>query len=682
MHVKKNNTIPKPLPDLDGDCLGGVPYSSMVKSDRVKDDDYHQGDAMYSKLSVLFKELMDEEYHTARELAVRLNVSEKTVRVRLKEVNDIVVLHGATVTSKSNMGYRLTVNDYDKFKRFAYSGNGGNKTARPTTSNERVIFILAFLLNRYDYIKLDDLCEQCYVSRNTMTADLKKVEYILRIHHLVLERRPNYGIVISGSEFNKRVCIANNLIKRNDFMNADGKKEEQLKIIGNIVLSVLHNHEFRISEVSLENLVSHIFIAEYRSKYAQSIDIDGNRIQQLVKPDVLEATKEIALRTQQELQTFISASEQSYIALHMGAKLSSGSYNTPGTNVIISSKIDELTWRMLEIVHKSFNIDFMDNLELRMSLNQHMVPLDIRMQYGIPLINPLLHEIKKEYAFAYTMAATACIALSEHYITSIPEDEVAYFAILFELALEKKDKKIDKKNIIVVCASGKGTTQLFMYKYKQAFGKYIDNIHECTAWELEFFDFEANNIDYIFTTVPINIDVPVPVFEVNLFLENKDIVTCSEIFEASSNAFLHKYYLPDLFLTDIVAKNKGEALKLLCMHTEKYFPLPEGFLDAVLKREALGQTDFGNLIAIPHPFQVMTSKSFVTVGILRQPIWWGNNEVQVIFLISISSEEDSEIGRFYQLTTKLLFDGEALQQLLNDQRFEVLMALLKGAALS
>jgi lichenan operon transcriptional antiterminator len=55
----------------------------------------------------------------------------------------------------------------------------------------------------------------------------------------------------------------------------------------------------------------------------------------------------------------------------------------------------------------------------------------------------------------------------------------------------------------------------------------------------------------------------------------------------------------------------------------------------------------------------------------------GNNEVQVIFLISISSEEDSEIGRFYQLTTKLLFDGEALQQLLNDQRFEVLMSLLK-----
>ncbi|WP_456311022.1 BglG family transcription antiterminator [Serratia proteamaculans] len=637
---------------------------------------------MYSKLSVLFRELMDEKYHTARDLAAKLNVSEKTVRVRIKELNDLIVPHCAMITSKSNMGYRLAVDNYANFNRFSLSTNKGNKGTRPTTSNERVIYILAFLLNRKEYIKLDDLCEQCYVSRNTMTADLKKVEYILHIHHLILERRPNYGIIINGSEFNKRVCIANNLVRRNDFMNADGKKEEILKIIGNIVLSVLHNHALRISEVSLENLVSHIFIAVYRSNHAQPANIDDKRIIQLVKPDVLEATKEIARRTGEDLQALVPENEQSYIALHMGAKLSSGSYNNPSVNIVISQKIDELTWRMLEIVHKTFNIDFMDNLELRMSLNQHMVPLDIRMQYGIPLSNPLLHEIKKEYAFAYTIAATACIALSEHYVTPLPEDEVAYFAILFELALEKKDKKIDKKNIIVVCASGKGTTQLFMYKYKQAFGKYIENIYECTAWELEAFDFSTNNVDYIFTTVPINVDVPVPVFEVNLFLENKDIIACSEIFEASSDVFLHRYYQPELFLTDIEAENKDQALKLLCLHTGKHVPLPEGFYDAVMKREELGQTDFGNLTAIPHPFQVMTRNSFVSVGILRHPVWWGHNDVQVIFLISISSEEDSDIGHFYQLTTKLLFDGDALQKLVNSQRFEVLMSLLKGGGIS
>ncbi|WP_407273055.1 BglG family transcription antiterminator [Dickeya ananatis] len=633
---------------------------------------------MYSKLSVLFNELLDGEYHTARDLAARITVSEKTVRSRLKDLNDFLISHGGMITSRSNMGYKLVVDNHDDFNEFASSLGKDIQGRHPTTSNERVFFILNFLLNRNDYIKLDDLCDQCYVSRNTISADMKKVEYILHIHHLILERRPNYGVIINGSEFNKRVCIVNNLIRRSDYMNADGKKDEKLKIIGNVVLSVLYKYELRISEVSLESFISHIFIVVYRLQQMQLVAIDGDRIMEMMKPDVLVAANEISRAMQEAFQIVLPESEVLYISLHMGAKLSSDSYKKSGGNIIISRKIDELTWRMLEILYKSFKIDFMDNLELRMSLNQHMVPLDIRMQYGIPLSNPLLHEIKKEYAFAYTMAATACIALSEHYATKIPDDEVAYFAILFELALEKKDKNIDKKNIIVVCSSGKGTTQLFMYKYKQAFGKYIDRIYECTAWELSLFDFSKNSIDYVFTTIPINVDVPVPVFEVNLFLENKDIATCSEIFESSSNTFLNRYYLPELFFTDIDASTKEEALDILFRYTSKHHQLPEGFLDAVMKREMLGQTDFGNLVAIPHPFQVMTEVSFVTVGILKKPIWWGHNEVQIVFLISISSEEDADIGRFYQLTTKLLFDAEAINKLIANQSFDVMMMLLKG----
>jgi lichenan operon transcriptional antiterminator len=88
----------------------------------------------------------------------------------------------------------------------------------------------------------------------------------LRIHHLILERRPNYGIIINGSELNKRICLVNNLIKRSEFINVDESKDDKLKTIGNIILSVLHKTELRISEISLENLVSHIYVALHRSK--------------------------------------------------------------------------------------------------------------------------------------------------------------------------------------------------------------------------------------------------------------------------------------------------------------------------------------------------------------------------------------------------------------------------------
>ncbi|HAV1630995.1 TPA: PRD domain-containing protein, partial [Enterobacter hormaechei subsp. steigerwaltii] len=212
----------------------------------------------------------------------------------------------------------------------------------------------------------------------------------------------------------------------------------------------------------------HFYISINRANMNFPVVIDDDKIVKQVKDEVKQATKDIVLRIQETMRSYFSEAEVDYLVLHMGAKLSSSAYKNQESNLVISRKIDELSSRMLEMIQKSFNIDFRNNLELHMSLNQHMVPLDIRMQYSIPLSNPLLHEIKKEYAFAYTMAATACIVLSEHYHNSIPEDEIGYFAILFELALEKKDKKVDKKNIVMVCASGKGTTQLFMYKYTKA----------------------------------------------------------------------------------------------------------------------------------------------------------------------------------------------------------------------
>ncbi|MFR3729226.1 PRD domain-containing protein [Lacrimispora sp.] len=56
-------------------------------------------------------------------------------------------------------------------------------------------------------------------------------------------------------------------------------------------------------------------------------------------------------------------------------------------------------------IYKTFHIVLRDNFNLRMLLIQHMMPLDIRMKYGIFLENPLLENICKRYYLSYTIAA-------------------------------------------------------------------------------------------------------------------------------------------------------------------------------------------------------------------------------------------------------------------------------------
>ena len=639
---------------------------------------------MNSRQERLFRELSADEYRTSIDIAKKLNVSNKTVLTWIKELNDIIAGHGVRIISKQKYGHKLEIYHSDLYKKFCEEMNQPDREYIPYTSEERVSFLLAYLLNRGNYCKLDDLSDFLYISRNTLTTDLKKAESILNMYHLQIIRRPNYGIIVNGSELNKRICIANTVTKRKDLLPDDTKKGVSLQAIGGIVLKVFNYHKINISEIALYSLIMHVYVAISRIRHGCQMtkdEINSMKVETLVSDVSLIAAQEIAQEIEKSMKVPLDEGEVLYLALHVGTKISSDSYKKHKPNVVISSKIDDLVRQMLHAVYNGFKIDFRKNLELRMSLNQHLVPLDIRIQYGIPLKNPMLKEIKRKYAFAYTIAATACTILNQFYGVKLKEDEIGYIAVIFALALEKGDKKIDKKNIVVVCVSGKGSSRLFMYKYRQAFGRYINQIYECSIYDLEAFDFREKDIDYVFTTIPINVSVPVPIFEVSLILEHEDIEAYQEVFQSVKSEFIHRYYREELFLSGIKASNKEEVIRHLCLHAGKYYELPEGFYDAIMIRENAGQTDFGNYTAIPHPYKVMTKESFVVVGILEEPIWWGQNEVQAVFLVSISAkeEEEEDLEKFYQLTTNLLFDDIAIKELIASPDFGHFLTLLKNS---
>ena len=65
-------------------------------------------------------------------------------------------------------------------------------------------------MNEENFVKIDYLSEELYISRNTISNILKKIENDLAIYNLEIERRPNYGVRIVGSELDKRICIINN----------------------------------------------------------------------------------------------------------------------------------------------------------------------------------------------------------------------------------------------------------------------------------------------------------------------------------------------------------------------------------------------------------------------------------------------------------------------------------------
>ena len=151
-----------------------------------------------------------------------------------------------------------------------------------------------------------------------------------------------------------------------------------------------------------------------------------------------------------------------------------------------------------------------------------------------------------------------------------------------------------------------------MHKYKKEFADYIENIYTTDLIMLKEFDF--SKVDYIFSTVPIVFQVPVPIVHIGLFLETNDIIKVKNVLDLSENDFLNNYYNKKLFSTNITGNSREEIIKNICKNIKKYINIPDNFYDLVMKRESLSETDFGNLVAIPHPFEIVTDETFKLVG--------------------------------------------------------------------
>nr|WP_269435765.1 PTS sugar transporter subunit IIA [Gracilibacillus suaedae] len=69
----------------------------------------------------------------------------------------------------------------------------------------------------------------------------------------------------------------------------------------------------------------------------------------------------------------------------------------------------------------------------------------------------------------------------------------------------------------------------------------------------------------------------------------------------------------------------------------------EGFLDAVLEREEIAPTSFGNLVAIPHPITPKTDKTFIAICTLEKPITWVNKQVQFVCMLCVKKDSQEDL---------------------------------------
>lgn len=619
--------------------------------------------------------LSEEQYITAQEIGKRLAVSEKTVRTRLHEAMDAVAEYGAQILSKPRYGYCLRVVDAERWNRFR-SGEAAPQPGIPASSGERVEYILAELLRKKPerFIKMEPLSERLYVSSKTLTGELRQVRYILQQFSLSLDSRPHYGVRAVGSEFNKRCCILQNFfLTQSPFWNTTDAPLPAQKI-ADVFLRLIRQNHIRFTEVSFQKTVCYLQLSLLRMR--QGFRMDPVPAEEL---EDIRLECEVSRALYRELlcpEETVPEEEIFYTGIYIAGKRIMGVGREIGDELVASPRLEDRVTQIFEALYQTYGVDFRKDLNLRVLLLQHLRPMEIRLRYDIP-VEMCAEDIKEKYFFCYTMAQLAATILEQEFGKPLPEEELLCLSIYFALAMDERSTPHKKKNnILLICVSGKASAQLLVHRFKKEFSAAIQSLTVCSLYDFEHID--LSRIDMIFSTVLLYKPVPVPVMQVRNFFDGQELLCARQFLESGTPQVIDRYFCEELFFPDLSGSTKEEVLHALCCRIAAQRDLPEGFEQAVLQRETMASTDFGNLCAIPHPCRMMTPDSFAAAGILPQPIHWQRNPVQVVILVSLKSDSGEENQEFYSITAEFLSNEDAVRQLLAEPTFRNFRKILTG----
>lgn len=640
-----------------------------------------------ARMKTILRELMALESPITGDYLATINqVTSRTTRNDVKDLNTIISEYGADIHTIMGKGYQLEVIDDHKFRHFlgtVFHEGVSNDRLIPSLPEERTVYLIKRFLLSNRYLKLDDLADEIYVSKSTIQNDLKNVKNVLSDYNIHLESRPNHGLRVAGDELKLRFCMAEYVFNRSDEISDKLPQElfsslnkKDMDAILDIIVKEINANDITLSDVAINNLLIHIVIAYKRVREGHHVILYHTDFEEIVEQKEFQVAERIVKKVEATFQVRFPEEEVAYAAIHLlGTKMVSVSGQGEGKTVdqLMEPKTYQLVDAILKKIEDKMNLKINGDQELIFALGLHLKPAINRYKYGMNIRNPMLEDIKRNYPLAYEAGIIAGLAIEEHTGSDINENEIGYLALHIGAAMERRKMETEPKRCLIVCASGLGSARLLYYRIKSKFEGMLDVTGTTEYYKLNQFDLDT--VDFIISSVPIPDDISVPVIEVNAILGKQDIANI-ESFIVENKQSIYDYFQPDLLHLRKDFRSKEAVLRFMCGYLQEQSLIDDGFLDAIYEREKVASTAYGNLVAVPHPISPQSDETFLSVCTLENPIVWGEQSVQFVCVLSVRRNSTEDLQSMYELLGQIIDSPTRVQKLIKAESYDAFVKML------
>lgn len=584
-------------------------------------------------------------------IAFEYHLTNAKVKNIISRINEELLPY-AEIRSTSLGFFVLHVYDSLRFRelrdRLLY-GSGELNTQR-----DRISSILLRMLNKDDYIRIDDLAEELFVSRRQLSKDLNLVRTHLEENGLKIVSVPHYGMKVEGDETKRRIALAHvfTAMSRTGKIDYQWVEEPELyKLIRITLRDTFFKLHSKISDYYFMSLVFHVYASVLRVKNGFTISPEDNDYP--TGESAKYAAEEILKHVTEQTGIEFPESEICYLAAHLHAK---------SISFCVSSSRDHETitavHSFLKNIDSRFGTEFDKDTDLINRLVIHMIPLRTRLYYGFQTKNVLMDIIYKDYLFEFLLARDSAGVLEKVFGVKLSEDEIGYIALNIGLS-RRENHLIRDCRVLLVSGNGTALTDTLKHQLVDDLRISENSIDICSRWNLHY----QTNEDYalVISTVPLYTNQKVPVYRCGWTLNENDIDTLRNIISDIIEPPLLYLFCPrELFMGETRFETGEEAIGKMLDHIQRVKGTDESFSEAISSSRAIF---VGDTVLLASDRIDQDSIWACTAVNSRKIAWDTEHEIQVIIILSMKEGLYEEPRLVTKALSKLISNPKAVQDL-------------------
>ena len=481
-----------------------------------------------------------------QEIADELGVSKRTVQREFEYLELCIRKYHLGLENHKGKGVEIrgNVEDIDRLRE----NLGGETYPDAADRDGRRRRLLFELLRDRTPRKLFYYSQLLGVSEATAGSDMDALCPWLEESHLGIVRRPGYGVILEGDERDYRDAMRRFIEEtagRSDaYSSGDITGEifaealldaadsgiysllegDTVRRVDKVLRELNEPKVLQLADSAYAGLVIHISIVIERLRQGAALKSIPPEMGNLEFWDDYDLAVRILEAMEKEFEITIPRGELSYVLLHIrGAKMAYTGEEMEFPADMGDDKLLPMIDRMIDVYDKSIANELKEDEEFLRGLLVHLRPVLIRLSTGLRIHNPILEDIKQEYADIFESCRRASYVITQETGYEVNEEEVGFLAMHFGAAQERvRENKLftRKVNIGIVCASGFGVARLMMTRLKDKLG----NRAILKAYgKGEINKYVISGTDFFVSTMNLD-QLPVDYLQVSPLIPPKDLV--------------------------------------------------------------------------------------------------------------------------------------------------------------